>query len=370
MTQCANLADINYHGAGRRGVCSQSGERVTLTMIHRKNIAVRQVIRVLQGAARSGADIPSLLATAGIPRALLDDPDARIEREAFIRLMLAVMQQTQDEFLGFGQGRKSKPGTFSMMAHAVINCSNLEKAVLRGLKFYELFDLEVRCTLVRDGELAELRVSANPRLDFREVIIESLLFLSLRFMSWLVGKAIEAERVELDFARSGKDDDYRALFSCPVEYEAGINRLVFRRDYLELPLVQNEISLSKFLKDSLAQLLEGNIHNVGLPAQIRAIISREYGNNFPDFSEICEKLNMTPQTLRRRLKEGNTSYQEIKDAIRKDASIYYLSKPELSIDEIALLMGFSEASSFHRAFKKWTGKTPSVYRREYFGDTA
>ncbi len=346
------------------------GVRVTLTMIHRKNIAVRQVVRVLQGAARSGADIPSLLATAGIQRSLLDDPDARIERETFIRLMLAVMQQTQDEFLGFGQGRKSKPGTFSMMAHAVINCSNLEKAVQRGLKFYELFDLEVRCTLVRDGELAELRVSANPRLDFREVIIESLIFLSVRFMSWLVGKAIEPERVELDFERGGKEDDYRSLYNCPVEYGQSISRLVFRRDYLDLPLVQNEISLSKFLKDSLAQLLEGNIHNVGLPAQIRAIISKEYGNNFPDFSEICEKLNMTPQTLRRRLKEGNTSYQEIKDTIRKDASIYYLSKPELSIDEIALLMGFSEASSFHRAFKKWTGKTPSVYRREYFGDFA
>ena len=79
------------------------------------------------------------------------------------------------------------------------------------------------------------------------------------------------------------------------------------------------------------------------------------------------KLNMTPQTLRRRLKEANTSYQEIKDAIRKDASVYYLSKPDLSIDEIALLMGFSEASSFHRAFKKWTGKTPSNFRREHFG---
>ncbi|PKM22216.1 MAG: AraC family transcriptional regulator [Gammaproteobacteria bacterium HGW-Gammaproteobacteria-14] len=339
-------------------------------MIHRKNIAIRQVVRVLQGAARSGADIPALLSAAGIPRRLLDEPDARIDREAFIKLMLAVMQQTEDEFLGFGQGRKSKPGTFSMMAHAVINCSNLEKAVQRGLKFYELFDLEVRCLLVRDGDCTELRVTANPRLDFREVIVESLLFLSLRFMSWLVGKAIEPELIELDFERVSKDDDYRSLFNCPVEYGSDVNRVVFPSDYLELPLVQNEISLSKFLKDSLAQLLDGNIHNVGLPAQIRAIISRDYGNNFPDFSEICEKLNMTPQTLRRRLKEGNTSYQEIKDTIRKDASVYYLSKPELSIDEIALLMGFSEASSFHRAFKKWTGKTPSVYRREYFGDFA
>ena len=337
-------------------------------MIPRKNIPVAQVIRVLQGAARSGVEIPALLAEVGIERALLDQPDARIERETFIRLMLCVMQQTQDEFLGFGQGRVSKPGTFSMMAHAVINCSNLEKAVLRGLKFYELFDLEVRSELIREGDWAEIRVHANPRLDFREVIIESLLFLFLRFMSWLVGKAIEPELVQLDYPRPHKDDEYKSLYNCPVEYDSDCCRMVFDREYLELPLVQNELSLSKFLKDSLAQLLDGNIHNVGLPAQIRAIISKEYGNNFPDFSEICDKLNMTPQTLRRRLKEANTSYQEIKDNIRKDTSVYYLSKPDLSIDEIALLMGFSEASSFHRAFKKWTGKTPSVYRREYFGD--
>ena len=150
-------------------------------------------------------------------------------------------------------------------------------------------------------------------------------------------------------------------------YGSDINRIVFSADYLDLPLVQNDISLSRFLKDSLAQLWEGNVHNVGLPAQIRALISKEYGNNFPDFSEVCERLNMTPQTLRRRLKDANTSYQEIKDSLRKEASIYYLSKPELSIDEIALLMGFSEASSFHRAFKKWTGKTPSQYRRDHFG---
>lgn len=337
-------------------------------MLNRKTIAVGRVIQVLQGAARSGADIPMLLNTVGIERRTLEDPDARIDRDTFIRLMLSVMKYTQDEFLGFGQGRKSKPGTFSMMAHAVINCSNLEKAILRGIKFYELFELDVRSSLqVEDGQ-AWIQVDASPKLDFREVIIESIMILSLRFMSWLVGKAIEPIQVEFDFAKVEEFSDYRSMFTCPVVFESSTNRMLFDAEYLEMPLVQNELSLSKFLKDSLAQLIDGNVHNVGLPAQIRAIISRDYGNNFPDFSEICEKLNMTPQTLRRRLKEGNTSYQEIKDTIRKDASVYYLSKPDLSIDEIALLMGFSEASSFHRAFKKWTGKTPSAYRRENFGE--
>ncbi|EKF74988.1 AraC family transcriptional regulator [Alcanivorax hongdengensis A-11-3] len=334
-------------------------------MIHRRTININRVVKLLQGAARSGASIPDLLGQCGIPRHMLEDPEARIERDTFIKLMLLIMEQTQDEFLGFGQGRKSKPGTFSMMAHAVINCPNLGTAVDRGFRFYELFELSLHSRLVRDGDQARLVVDADPRLDFREVIIEASLFIWLRFMSWLVGKAIEPQEVHLDYQPVG-DDEHRFMFDCPIHYGADSSYVVIRAEYLELPLVQNELSLSKFLTDSLAQLFDGNIHNVGLPAQIRAIISNEYGNSFPDFTEICQKLGMTPQTLRRRLKEANTSYQEIKDSIRKDASVYYLSKPELSIDEIALLMGFSEASSFHRAFKKWTGKTPSSYRKEHF----
>ncbi|KZX62180.1 AraC family transcriptional regulator [Alcanivorax sp. HI0033] len=336
-------------------------------MYQRRTININRVVKLLQGAARSGASIPDLLDQCDIPRQLLDDPNGSIERDTFIKMMLLIMQQTQDEFLGFGQGRKSKPGTFSMMAHAVINCPTLGAAVERGIRFYDLFELSMYSRITREGDIARLVVRADPRLDFREVIIETSLFVWLRFMSWLVGKAIEPKLVKLDYTDVRNDEEHRFLFDCPIEYSADESSVTFRADFLDLPLVQNELSLSKFLKDSLTQLFNGNIHNVGLPAQIRAIISNEYGNSFPDFTEICGKLNMTPQTLRRRLKEANTSYQEIKDSIRKDASVYYLSKPDLSIDEIALLMGFSEASSFHRAFKKWTGKTPSSFRKEHFG---
>lgn len=338
-------------------------------MIQQRTINVHRVVKVLQGAARGGVSIPGLLEQCGIERGLLEQPDARIERDTFIKLMLLVMEQTQDEFLGFGQGRKSKPGTFSMMAHAVINCPNLESAVDRGIRFYSLFNLSMESELVRDGEHARLITRVDPRLDFRDVIIETMLFLSLRFMSWLVGKAIESEAVYLDYEPLRQDDEHRFMFNCPTHYNSELNQVVFPVRYLDLPLVHNELSLSKFLRDSLARLFDDNVHNVGLAAQIRTIISNEYGNHFPGFSEICDKLGMTPQTLRRRLKDGNTSYQEIKDSIRKDASVYYLSKPGLSIDEIALLMGFSEASSFHRAFKKWTGMTPSSYRREHFGQS-
>lgn len=334
---------------------------------HRDSIAVQRVVLVLKGAARSGVDIPQLLATCGIERKLLDDPNARVEREVFIRLLTQVMMQTQDEFAGLGQGRTSKPGTFSMMTHAVINCSNLERALQRGIRFYDMFDLQLASTLVVEEGKGILVAQADPRLDFREIILETLFFLTQRFMSWLVGKHIVLERVEFDFEDDG-DPERQALFDCPIQFSAGVNRMVFSADYLDLPLVQNELSLSRFLKSSLSELFQRGNRQMGLPARIRALLAEEYGYNFPDFSGVCESLNMTPQTLRRRLKDAGTSYQQIKDDIREEASVYYLSKPELSIDEIALLMGFSEASSFHRAFKKWTGKTPANFRQEQFGD--
>lgn len=328
-----------------------------------KSIAIDYVVQVLKSAARSGVSIPELLVQVGIERECLEDSAARVDRGTFLRLLLTVMEQTGDEFVGFGQGRRSKPGTFSMMAHAVINCANLEEAVRRGMDFYDLFDLGVETSLEKDGDLVFLTVEMPKNIDFRDIIIEAVFLLTLRFMGWLVGRPIPVHLVVFDFPANGEDSE--RVFNCPIEYAQTANCITFSSDVLTLPLVQNELSLSHFLRNSLGQLLTGEVYQSGLPAQIRTLITNEYHQRVPDFAEVCGKLNMSPQTLRRRLKDANTSYQAIKDDIRKEASVYYLSKPDLSIEEIALLMGFSEASSFHRAFKKWTNKTPAEYRRDH-----
>jgi len=317
----------------------------------------------MEGAKRGGVSTGSMLGEYGISPRLLEDPEARVDKSILIKLMLEIMRQTQDEFMGFGSGRVSKPGTFSMMAHALINCATLEKAIKRGIQFYELFDYDIKGQLVRqDGETV-IRYHCGANMAFRSNIMEAVIFLSLRFMGWLIGQEIVPWSINLDFDAGDDGELYAGHLPCQVRYNQDKIEILLDTRYLDMPLVQTPLSLSKFLKGSLLELMDGDIKNASMNAQIRSIISKEFGNNFPDFTVICQKLNMTPQTLRRRLKEESTSYQEIKDSIRKDASIYYLSKQELTIDEIAMLMGFSEASSFHRAFKKWTNKTPSSFRQ-------
>lgn len=332
----------------------------------RNTISIAYVTRLLAGAAREGVSLGELFHDAGLDPALLEQPEATLATRDFIRLLQTVMRRTEDEFIGLGRGTKSKPGTFSMMAHAVINSPTLEKAILRSAQFYQLFDLPLKLQLAR-GELESRLVMTTPVVPSRDIILEGMVFISVRFWSWLTGRNLDPSAIHFDFPEPLQSPEFRRLFQARLEYGAAETAIVFPSAWLGLPLVQNPLSLSRFLKDSLALIIVGNAQPIGLPEQIRAIISKGYGNAFPDFSQVCEKLNMTPQTLRRRLKEENTSYQEIKDSIRKDASLYYLAKEELSIDEIALMMGFSEASSFHRAFKKWTGRTPASFRRELLG---
>jgi len=87
------------------------------------------------------------------------------------------------------------------------------------------------------------------------------------------------------------------------------------------------------------------------------------GHNKPQIEQAAEYAGLTQQTLRRRLKKEGYSFQSLKDDTRRDMAIFFINKKEQSIEAIAFRLGFSEASTFIRAFKKWTGLTPLAYRK-------
>ncbi|HVL02169.1 MAG TPA: AraC family transcriptional regulator ligand-binding domain-containing protein, partial [Dongiaceae bacterium] len=181
-------------------------------------IPIPQVLLLLEAAKRSGVSSEELLSESSIDPRLLKDGDAGIDKKLFIQLMLAVMRRTEDEFMGFGEGRVSKPGTFSMMAHAVINCATLEKAIRRGIKFYELFDLTIVGRLLQTPDEASIRFVSRAEVNFRPYILEAVVFLTVRFLSWLIGQQIVPKRINLDFPALD-DGEYAAQFPCQVHYK-------------------------------------------------------------------------------------------------------------------------------------------------------
>lgn len=327
-----------------------------------RTIASHFVRAALRGAQRQGLDCSAILREVNIQPALLDEPRARLAPEQFARLIQLLWERLSDEYMGFGQ-RRSKPGTFAMMCYALIHCHTLEKALQRGTLFYSLFDEAPPITLSREGEWARLTVDDSQIWDPDHFLIESLLVIWHRLSSWLIGQRIRLEEVTFSYAEPEHSAEYDLLFPNPRRFDAGSTSLLFQARYLAMPLLQDERTLKHFLEHSPADLLARPDGGDSLISQIRRLLGRDCAN-WPDLEAVAQQLHISPQTLRRHLREEGSSFQELKDHLRRDLAIYHLGRDNLAIQDIAEQLGFSEPSAFHRAFKKWTGLTPGAYRAQ------
>ncbi|MCJ8170039.1 AraC family transcriptional regulator [Atopomonas sediminilitoris] len=314
----------------------------------------------LRGAERRGVDSHSLLQRAGIRPALLNDERSRIAPKPYTRLIQLLWEVLDDEYMGFGQSL-SKRGTFGMMCLTIIHCRTLERALLRGSRFYALFPEAPRISLRLEGELAYLSYEDTGHFDPDHFLCESLLVIWHRLGSWLIGQRIPLQAAHFAYPKPAHGDEYRLLFPCPTHFDQTHTSLVFHRRYLDMPLLQDERTLKEFLKHSPADLLSRPDDGSSLHGKLRRLLGRDC-RHWPDLEQAAEQLHMSPQTLRRHLREEGASFQELKDQLRRDLAIYLLERAELSLQDISAQLGFSEPSAFHRAFKKWTGQTPGTYR--------
>lgn len=328
------------------------------------NLSVSEhfVRAALSGAHRRGYDTRRMLTDAGISPELLQGRQIRVSGAQFTRLMQVIWTTLQDEYMGFASVR-SKPGTFATACQLLIHCHTLESVYRRGAAFYNLFDNPVSVTLRRDGEWAILEIVTQAELfDPCHFLQESLLVIWHRLSCWLTGHRILLDQASFNYPRPGHADEYRHLFHCVLAFDQPVTSIRFHRRYLQLPVIRDAAEMRRFLQTSPADLLARPDDRSSFTGRIRSLIGRDFSQTIPDFDSIARQLHTSPQTLRRRLREENTSFQEIKDYLRRDLAIYYLSRPDYSINEIAEKVGFTEPSTFHRAFKKWTGVTPGAYR--------
>ena len=316
----------------------------------------------LVGAKAQGFDRSAMLTEAGISPDLLKIEMARVSSSQYSRLMQAIWNLMEDEFMGMGP-RRCRTGTFATMCTLVMDCPNLRSVFHHAFEFCRLFEPMVGMKLEDTGSSVKLTTVIEGELnDPMHFFRESILVIWHRLGSWLIGQPIELIKAEFNYSEPDHGDEYRHIFHCPLHFNADETALTFEKRFLDAPVIRDRPEMRQFLKTSPADLLSRPDESNTFTGQIRALIGRDFSQSLPDFEWIASELHTSPQTLRRRLKQENTSFQEIKDLLRRDMAIYYLSRPELAINDIAFKVGFTEPSTFHRAFKKWTGVTPGAYR--------
>ena len=327
-------------------------------------ITVHQVGQMLLGV--EAPDLRSqVLQRAGIAPALLESSLARVTQAQFARLMRVLMRLHRDELWGLAS-RPMPLGTFGNVCRVLVTCRTLEDALRVGLRHYRPLLEDFVPRLQVQAGMAVLRLQPRQAFDERRAYAaRSFLFLSYGVMCWLAARRIPVDAVHYDSAHTAFRSEASRLFQAPIQPVVGQWGVQFEARWLELPVVQNAESLQAFLRNAPACLLVKYRDQASVTERIRRVLRRYLAEEMPSLEQICTLLDTTPQTLRRRLQREGQGYQLIKDALRRDVAVEYLTQSDLSLPDIALKVGFSEVSTFHRAFKVWTGLTPGAYRQAH-----
>ena len=153
------------------------------------------------------------------------------------------------------------------------------------------------------------------------------------------------------------------MYCTDLQFDAPETAIFFDARYLDLPIVQNERTIKEFLRTAPENILVKYKNGKSLGARIRRRLRQTLPGELPEFEALAGEMHMTPATMRRRLHDEGTSYQTIKDDLRRDLAIGSLSHSQRSVADIARELGFADRSAFHRAFRKWTGASPGEFRR-------
>lgn len=317
------------------------------------------------GAKSRGLSPEYLLNKAKIPSQPLANPKARVHADLVARLYSLIAEELNDEFMGFTE-QPMKVGTFALMAEWASSANNLGELLKRGIRFYNQITDELHMTLDTEDEHVYLTtVFKRPELDFQHFYIEYWHVIWHRFASWYIGRPIKLISAYINY-QPLDIEEFNLLFRCPTYQKSKFNRLVFHRSYLDRPLLRTDRELELFIERAPRDILTIPGEDTSLSAQINQLLSQTSKQKLelPSAEDIANQLNISQQTLRRKLSSEGTHYQLLKDNLRKDIGTRLLREGQLSIGSIAEQLGFRETRTFTRAFKDWTGMTPKQYRED------
>ena len=330
----------------------------------RKIIDAGFVWLILSGMPAAGHDPDMVLRRAGLDPARLRLPKARLTQVQFARLVSTITRLSQDEFWGLCS-RPIKPGTFRLLCRILINCRNLGDSIREGCRFYHLLvdDFVIRYT--NDGRAARIWIHdgiSDP--DRRRMALGAILFFIFGLMCWLVGRKLPLHYVQHAFPEAPYGGDLRLYYQAPLYFDQARTEIAFDASLLSLPIMPDEQRLSRFLASVPTVLLVRYRDEMSFSERVRSLLQRNLARDL-SLEEVADRLFITPQTLRRRLQEeSDIGFRDLKDRVRSAAAVNLLQYSHSSIDEIALALGFSEVSTFHRAFRRWTGRTPGEVRND------
>lgn len=339
---------------------------IEVLLMQAATVSPEYVKFALKGAISKGYNAENIIQNQGLPVQVLTNPRLRISTLAFAELSRALTELLQDESVGL-LAKPTPIGSLKLMAKACLSSTTIWESFNTWRDCLNLMDSSVSADTFSDkrGNLIAFSCQKAPGLE-GNYAIESQLTGCHRFHCWLANDFVPIESVDLAYPEPAISAEHRFLFyGASVNYGQRRNALHFSSDAVGLKNMRSKGDLQALLSQPLAYIMRQPRQSNSTSLKVRHWMEQLFrgGEGYPQMSEACTYLGFTQPTLRRRLSTEGYSFKQLKEDTRRDMAIFYIKQSELSIEKIGFKLGFSEASTFIRSFKKWTGVTPLAYRK-------
>lgn len=320
--------------------------------------------KLLASFAALGVDADALCAEVSIDRSKVEDRDARFPITKLWALWEACLARAPRPGSAVLVAQEYQPGDYGLVGFVAMNSATLGEALAHVVRYVGLWTDDPEMRLDERGVLRVAYDAKLPECLGRRVATEAAPAELLHGARVLTQTRVTP--IEVRFAHEAPDDTsvHEAFFGCPVRFDAEDTAVVLRPEDLALPMPKADAQLGAFLRNMANDALASRPGRPASPHdRIRGIVAEELQRGVPGLDQIARRLATSERTLRRRLEESGTSFRALVDETRADLARSYVADPRLPLSEVAFLLGFSEPSAFHRAFKRWTGATPQAFRK-------
>ena len=319
---------------------------------------------MIEACARLGLDTAQILSAAGLDAATLQDPDARLPVTQVEALWQKAYALSGDPHLALHAIEQLPFGSYRVIDFLASSAPTVGAALAKVSDYFPIVHDVVRLPYVIGDRAVTFAAEAPSRPStitrpYAEYVLAAV-FLRTRVAT---NQRFPLMRVEFSHPRPPDIREHERIFECPVTFGADACRMVIARDVWDMPRTGANPDLFSVLDAHARMLLEQRPAPVDIVGRVREAIESELRGGDPKLESIARRLAMSPRTLQRRLGDHGAVFNEVLDAMRYQAAKSYLAPGDIAATEVAYLLGFAEPSSFNRAFKRWSGRTPMEYRR-------
>jgi AraC-like DNA-binding protein len=319
---------------------------------------------LVETAAALGADREALLENVGITVAMLDQPDARISYAQFSVLERNALELTGDPALGLRFGRATRVSHTGVLGLAAMSMPNARAGFQLLSQYMALLNPAWELTLREEGERAFISYQSTlERGDLSRFATEAMVAGLYAMAEEALGRKLPVEKMSFSYPRPAHHELYREFIAdVPFHFDQPANETEFHAAILDEPMVTADPMTATLAEQYCASEASRGAQVDGLAAQVRKILLERGGKRLT-LEEVARALQTSPRSLRRALGQMNTSYQDIADSVLRARAEEQIRAGSMKVEHLAQELGFADARSFRRAFKRWTGQSPNDFRR-------